>query len=85
MRTQTLISATADASIRELSLDETEIVGGGRFSWSKLASSVTNDAFDGMVYGATGGALTGGVPGATLGAIGGIVGGVIVGTKDGLS
>jgi uncharacterized membrane protein len=86
MREQILVNAATETAIRELSLDETEMVGGGiHFSLGKLSSSIRNDVFEGVVYGAVGGAVTGGLPGATLGAVGGVVGGVIVGTKDGLS
>jgi hypothetical protein len=80
-------TANERTSLRELSLDEAEIVGGG-FSWGGLLRGVEHfghDVAEGMasgfvmggVAGAIGGEGVGAAPGAVLGSLGGAVGGAL--------
>jgi len=95
MRSQILINAGAETSIRELSFDETEIVGGGgiHFSFKKFDSGVRNAIFDGAVTGAVSGLiggeavepLGGGLAGAVVGAQVGLVAGTIISAKNAFS
>jgi hypothetical protein len=98
MRAQTLINAGAETSIRELSFDETGMVGGGiHFNFGKFASGVRNAVFDGAVTGAVagaiggeaveplGGGLVGVLAGAQTGAEIGLVAGTIISAKNALS
>jgi hypothetical protein len=75
------------SSIRELSLDETEAVGGG-FSWGRLVhgiehlgQAVEKGMVAGAITGAVGGAVAGegagAAPGAVVGSIVGAVGGAV--------
>jgi uncharacterized membrane protein len=95
MRAQTLINATAETSVRELSLDETEMVAGGgiHFSFKKFNSGVRNAIFDGAVTGAVTGLiggeavepLGGGLVGAVAGAQVGLVAGTVISAKNAFS
>jgi len=70
------------ASPRELSIDETEMVGGGfhrHFSIGKL----DNAMLSGMIDGAVGGAVTGAIGGDGVGAVPGAVLGAFVGALGG--
>jgi hypothetical protein len=81
------IAANEGTALRELSLDEAEMVGGG-FSWGGFlrgAEHLGSDVEHGMAEGAIGGAVTGALagggagaaPGALLGSIGGAALGVV--------
>jgi hypothetical protein len=81
------IAANEGAALRELSLDEAEMVGGG-LSWGgflrgaeHLGSDVEHGMAEGAIGGAVMGALAGGgagaAPGALLGSIGGAAAGVV--------
>jgi hypothetical protein len=84
MRAQTPINATAETSIRELSLDETEMVGGGiHFSFKKFGSGVRSAVFDGTVGGAVKGAVSGFVAGEAVDPLGGGLVGAAAGAQTG--
>jgi hypothetical protein len=81
------IAANEGTALRELSLNEAEMVGGG-FSWGRLlrgAEHLGSDIEHGMAEGAIGGGIMGALagegvgaaPGALLGSIGGAAQGVI--------
>jgi hypothetical protein len=81
------ITANEGTALRELSLDEAEMVGGG-LSWGGFlrgAEHLGSDVAHGMAEGAIGGAITGALagegagaaPGFVLGSIGGAAAGVL--------
>jgi hypothetical protein len=87
MQNMNAISANEGTALRELSLDEAEMVGGG-FSWGgffrgvqHLGSDVEHGMVEGAIIGGIGGALAGegagAAPGALLGSIGGAAQGVL--------
>jgi len=87
MQDSNRIAANEGTGLRELSLDEAELVGGG-LSWGSFVRGVQHlgsDVEHGMAEGAIGGAIVGALagegagaaPGALLGSIGGAAQGVL--------
>jgi hypothetical protein len=87
MQNSNEIAANEGTALRELSLDEAEMVGGG-LSWGgflrgaeHLGSDIEHGMAEGAIGGAVAGALAGGgagaAPGALLGSIGGAAAGVV--------
>jgi len=77
---------TEQPSFRELSLDETEMVGGG-FSWGGFfrgAEHLARDIDKGMVAGAITGGVAGAIAGEGAGAAPGAVAGSLVGGVSGV-
>jgi outer membrane lipoprotein SlyB len=78
-------AANDGTALRELSLDEAEMVGGG-FSWGRFLHGVQHfgqDVEKGMVAGAITGAVGGAIAGDGVGAAPGAVVGSIVGGVGG--
>ena len=74
------------SSIRELSLDEIDSVGGGKGFWGKIAHGFEGFAKDvdhGAILGGVTGAVGGAVLGDGVGAIPGAAGGIVVGAAGG--
>jgi hypothetical protein len=91
MQNNNAIAANEGTALRELSLDETELVGGG-FSWGRLlrgaehlGSDVEHGMVEGAIIGGVGGGLAGGPPGAASGALLGSIGGAAQGVLNFLS
>jgi hypothetical protein len=91
MQNMNEIAANQGGGLRELSLDEAEMVGGG-LSWGgflrgaeHLGSDVEHGMAEGAIIGGVGGGLAGGPAGAASGALFGSIGGAAQGVLNFLS